>query len=85
MESRGKFILSKLKSLDDKPKLKSTFIQDETKSASDEPMPTMIGLCVNNHEPSPMEVTSRSSSPAPSLTELKVSFFFILFIIANSL
>lgn len=82
MESRGKLILSKLKSLDERPKPKSFFIQDETKPTNDEPRPTMIELSVNYDEPRPMEVSSRSSSPAPSLTELKVSF--ILLTIANS-
>lgn len=57
-------------------------MRDETKSANDEPRLTMIELSVNNDERWPIEVSSRISSPAPSLAELKLSF--ILLIIANS-
>lgn len=57
-------------------------MRDETKSANDEPRLTIIELSINNDERRPMEVSSRISSPAPSLTELKQSF--ILLIIANS-
>lgn len=76
MESIGKFWLFKLNCWDDRPKLNSIFIRDETKSSNDEPRLTMIKLSVNNDERRPMEVSSRFSSPAPSLTKVKVSSFY---------